>query len=227
MLIFVLKRLFEALIDLCGIMSDPAVLAVRNVLMPDCSVQTTSQLTFSNVADIANGPTLQTFMRGHLALHMESVQQHGVLPRSSLHADRYSRSTIRLRCTDHLDLELLQPRVFHRNDAVMEMMMTWGSWTSASNPAGDTRRPNEPLGAPIGSVVPMFDLTRITIQPLLGEHCFVLRSKLDIRETAARIDDVQCYTLPSIAKLQLPAGIVLNRLLPFRDDIINSASPLL
>ena len=91
MLIFVPKRLIEALIDLCGIMSDPAVLAVSNVLMPDGSAQTTSQLTFSNVADIANGPTLQTLMRGHLALHMESVQQHGALPRSSLHADRYSK----------------------------------------------------------------------------------------------------------------------------------------
>ncbi|CAJ1442225.1 unnamed protein product, partial [Effrenium voratum] len=151
------------------------------------------------------------------------------------------RSTIRPQRMDHLDialgadLELLRPRVFvfvrlHRNDAVMKMMMRpWGSWTSASNPTGDTRRPNEPLGAPAGSVVPMFDLTRITIPPSLGERCFVLRSRLNIRETAVRIDDVQYYTLPSIAQLQLPAGIVLKgswesiyrSLLPFRDDIIN------
>ena len=91
MRIFVLKRLFEALVGLCGIMSDPAVLSVGNVLMPDGAAQTTSQLTFSNVADIANGQTLQNFMRGHPALHMESVQQQGALPRPPLHADRYSR----------------------------------------------------------------------------------------------------------------------------------------
>ena len=93
MIFLVLKSLvLEDLIDLCGIMLDPAVLAVSNVLMPDGSVQTTSQLTFSRVvSDIANGPALQTFMRGHLALHMESVQQHGALPRSSLHTDRSSR----------------------------------------------------------------------------------------------------------------------------------------
>ena len=86
MIFLVLKSLFEDLIDLCGIMSDPAVLAVSNVLMPDGSVQTISQITFSSVADIANGPALQTFMRGH--------QQHGVLPRSSLHSDRSSRPII-------------------------------------------------------------------------------------------------------------------------------------
>ena len=102
-----------------------------------------------------------------------------------------------------------------------------------SNQTGDTRRPNEPLGAPAGNAVPMFDLTRITIPPSLGEHCFVLRSRLSIRETAVRIDDVQHYTLPSIAQLQLPAGTVLKgswesiyrSLLPFRDAIIDG-SPL-
>ena len=75
----------------------------------------------------------------------------------------------------------------------------------------------------------MFDLTQITIPPLLGERCFVLRPRLSIRETAVRIDDVRCYTLPSIAQLQLPAGIVLKgswesvyrSLLPFRDAIID------
>ena len=82
---------FVALSCSISIMSDPAVLSVSNVLMPDGAVQTTSQLTFSNVADIANGQTLQNFMRGHLALHMESAQQQGALPRPSLHADRYSR----------------------------------------------------------------------------------------------------------------------------------------
>ena len=81
---------------------------------------------------------------------------------------------------------------------------------------------------PAGNVVPSFDLTRSSIPPSLGEHCFVLRSRLSIRETAVRIDDVQRYTLPSIAQLQLPAGIVLKgswesicRSLLFRDAIIN------
>ena len=72
-------------------MTDPAVLSVSNVLMPDGAVQTTSQLTFSNVADLANGQALQNFMRGHLALHMETVQQQGALPRPSLRADHHSR----------------------------------------------------------------------------------------------------------------------------------------
>ena len=215
MRIFVLKRLFEALICLCGIMSDPAVLSVSHVLMPDGAAQTTSQLTFSNVADIANGQTLQNFMRGHLALHMESVQQQGALPRPSLHADRYSRP---------IDNSSAAPGRSDEDDDE-----TWGSWTSAPNQTGDTRRPNEPLGAPAGNVVPMFNLTRITRPPLLGEHCFVLRSRLSIRETAARIHNVQYYTLPSTAQLQLPAGIVLKGswesiyrgLLPFRDAIID------
>ncbi|CAJ1400467.1 unnamed protein product [Effrenium voratum] len=72
----------------------------------------------------------------------------------------------------------------------------------------------------------MFDLTRITIPPSLGERCFVLRSRLNIRETAVRMGDVQYYTLPSIAQLQLPAikgswESIYRSLLPFRDAIIN------
>ena len=212
MRIFVLKRLFEALICLCGIMSDPAVLSVSHVLMPDGAAQTTSQLTFSNVADIANGQTLQNFMRGHLALHVESVQQQG-LPRPSLHADRYSRpidnsSAVpgksrhcprrRSRTPPAPRFRLRSAPPQRRSDEDDDE--TWGSCTSASNQTGDTRRPNEPLGAPAGNVVPMFDLTRITTPPSLGEHCFVQRSRLSIRETA----------VPSVAQLQLPAGIVLK-----------------
>ena len=86
-----------------------------------------------------------------------------------------------------------------------------------------------PLGAPTSGGVPMLNLTRIAIPPSLGERCFLLRSQLNIQEIAVRIDDMQYYTLPSIAKLQFPAGTVLkgswesvyHSLQPFRDDIIN------
>ena len=203
-------------------MSDPAVLAVSNVLMPDGAVQTTSQLTVSNVADIANGPTLQTFMRGHLALRMEAFNNME-LCHAHLFAGRYSRpinnsSAVhgssrhrprrRSRTPPARRFRLRSAPPQRRSDEDDDE--AWGLWTSASNPTGDTWRPNEPLGAPAGSVVPMFDLTRITTPPSLGEHCFVLRSWLNIRETAVRIDDVQYYTLPSIAQPQLPAGIVLR-----------------
>ena len=138
-------------------------------------MQTTSQLTFSNVADIANGQTLQNFMRGHLALHMEGVQQQGALPRPSLHADRYSRPIDNSSAVPgpsrhrrwRRSRTPLAPR-FRLRSAPPQRRSDEDDGLALRTQTGDTRRPNEPLGAPAGNAVPMFDLTRITIPPYLS-----------------------------------------------------------
>ena len=126
MRIFVLKRLFEALIDLCGIMSDPAVLSVSNVLMPDGGHR--------QRPDIA-----ELHPRTSCPSHgKRSTTGSSATPTSSRRSlQQTDQQFIRSACLDHLDIalgadpELLLPRVFvfvqlHRNDAVMKMMRPGG-----------------------------------------------------------------------------------------------------
>ena len=84
---------------------------------------------------------------------------------------------------------------------------------------------------PHHTLISRFPLWAGPVLSSLGEHQFTLRSRATITEVAVRIDDVQYYTLPSIALLQFPTGTNLKKpwesvcrsLVPFRDDIINDS----
>lgn len=191
----------------------PAVYTVSSQLYPDGTVQTTSQVTLGQFPNFINGQDVQLFVQAHGAVHFQNVQRHGSSRQQAATRDRSperqsdsrSRSPVPRRSRVRLT-----PGPHSQHDEEDG----WGDWTQQGHrprrQQDDRRRPQSPTAHPGSALsnnksdnqshaVGLIPLQARAPSTSLGSHVFVLRAGYEVEEVAIRINDVQYYTLPSIA----------------------------